>query len=214
MKRIFVILISLWWCTAQTYAQWNNQQRPQQGGADRQNQVAGQHQQRQFSPELFNQKLEQFVKNDAKLSDTECQRLFPLMHEMLNKQREINGKIQYTISQGFGDKGEAEYEQIINKVTDLEVESKKIEQIYYKKFHSILSWKKIYRVRFALSKWNVEALRIFNPAQQNRQQGWQSQRHFGQNNPNAQKEYKAPYYGNSQQDKQTKDCSTDNCQGK
>lgn len=214
MRRIFVILITLC-CTANIFAQGNNwQQRQQQGQAERQqwHQGGGQ-QQRPFSPELFNQKLEQFVKENAKLSDAECQRLFPLMHEMLNKQREINGKIQHTIYQGFGDKEEAEYEQIINKVTNLEVESKKIEQTYYKKFHSILSWKKIYRVRFALSKWNVEALKIFNPAQ-NRQQGWQSQRHFEQGNQNAQRDYKAPYYdANKQNDNCQGGCSQSGCQG-
>ncbi|MBR1379751.1 MAG: hypothetical protein IJ557_11565 [Bacteroidaceae bacterium] len=181
MKHYIVILICL--CTTTVaYAQWNNNQRQ---GQDQQGQRREQWQQqgpRQFSPELFNQRLEQFVKNDAGLTAAECQKFFPLMHEMLNKQREINDKIQRTIYQGFGDKSENEYEQIISKVQALEIESRKLEQTYYKKFHTVLTWKKIYKVRFALSKWNMEVLKMFNPQQQqqpNRMTGWPQ----GQRNP-------------------------------
>lgn len=204
MKRILVILICLTLATA-TFAQWNNNQQRQ--GQEQQGQRRDQWQQqgpRQFSPELFNQRLEQFVKDEAGLSATECQKFFPLMHEMLNKQREINDKIQRTIAQGFGNKAENEYEDIINKVTNLEVESKKLEQTYYKRFHNVLTWKKIYKVRFALSKWNMEVLKMFNPQQQttqNRQQGWQQGgRTGGQTN---RREYPAPYWNATQPNGQT-----------
>jgi hypothetical protein len=195
MKRIYFILICLSYTVA-TFAQWGNNQR--QGQNQQQTEQRNQWQQqgqRQFSPELFNKQLEQFVKNNAGLSASECQKLFPLMHEMLNKQREVNGKIQYTISQGFGDKEEKEYEDIITKVTNLEVESKKIEQTYYKKFHTILSWKKIYRVRFALSRWNMEVLRMLNPQQQQPatriQQSWPGQRQLGGQN---RRDMQTPYW--------------------
>ena len=70
-------------------------------------------------------------------------------------------------------KTEAEYEDIISKVTSLELESKKVEQTYYKKFHTVLSWKKIHRVRIALGKWNMELLRQFSPQQAGGQpDGW------------------------------------------
>ncbi len=168
MSRLILTIISLCLC-ASSFAQQQQQQQqewnPHQG-------------MRQFSPEAFNRKLEEFVKCEAELTPQECKNFFPLMHEMLNKQREINGKIQYTIGRGFKAKTEQDYEEIIAWVTDLEVESKKIEQTYYKKkFHSVLSWKKIHKVRTALQKFNMEALRRFAP--QNR--GWR-QPNENQNN--------------------------------
>ncbi len=156
MRRLILIIITL--CiSATTFSQ-------------QQAEWARHQEMRTFSPEEFNHRLEEFVKCEAELTPQECKKFFPLMHEMLNKQREINGKIQYTIGLGFKAKTEADYEKIIAWVTDLEVESKKIEQTYYKKkFHAVLTWKKIHKVRTALHKFNMEALRRFYP-QDNR--GW------------------------------------------
>ena len=139
-------------------AQQNNWQRNQQG-------------QRQFSPEAFNKRLEEFVQNEVGLSQQEGQKFFPMMHEMLNKQREVQGKIHRTMMQGMNAKTEADYEQYIKQITDLEIENSKTEQIYYKKFHNVLSWQKIYKVRVALQKFNMEVLKMFTP--QAPQQNWQ-----------------------------------------
>ena len=167
MRRIYAIIIFLCALTA-SYAQQNGQRNQ------------GQQNQRQFfSPEAFNKGLEDFVKREAGLNDEECKNFFPLMHEMMNKQREVNGKMQQIMAKGFNAKTEADYEQIITRSINLEVESRKIEQTYYKKFHSILSWKQIYKVRMALSRYNMEALRRFAPTfQQNNNQrggGWPGQ---------------------------------------
>ena len=160
MRRIFSIIFCLSMLTA-SYAQQNGQRNQ------------GQQNQRQFfSPEAYNQGLEEFVKKEAGLSDEECKNFFPLMHEMMNKQREVNGKMQQIMAKGFHAKTEADYEQIITRSINLEVESRKIEQTYYKKFNSILSWKQIYKVRMALSRYSMEALRRFAPSfQQNNQRG-------------------------------------------
>ena len=184
MKRNIVILLCL--CTTLTsFAQWNNNQQRQRQGAQNEQRQEQWQRQRQFSPELFNQQQEQFVTKEAGLTPAEAQKFFPMMHEMLNKQREINTKIQHYYAQCFGDKDEREYEEIINKVIALEVESRKIEQTYYKKFHTVLSWKKIYRVRFALSRWNMEVLKMFNPQQQQQQnrQLWPGQGQRNTQNP-------------------------------
>ncbi len=158
MKRLLFIIICLCIGTT-TFAQ-------QQGNN-------GNQWVRPFSPEAFNQQLDAFVQKEAELTPQECQKFFPLMHEMMNKQREIGGKIQYTIGLGFSAKTEADYERIITWITDLEVESKKIEQTYYKKkFHTVLSWKKIHKVRTALQRFNMEALRHFSPQNNKRKWGY------------------------------------------
>jgi len=176
MRRIYAIIFILM-CTTTIWAQQYGQKQNQQN-------------QRQFfSPEMFNHALEEFVKKEADLNDNECHKFFPLMHEMMNKQRDVNGKIQRTTMKGFSAKTESDFEQIITEITNLEVESKKLEQKYYKKFNTVLSWQKIHKVRFALSRWNVEVLNMFRPQQSQNRQGWQGQQNIfgntqwrGQNN--------------------------------
>ncbi len=169
-RRIYAIIICLCTITATCYAQQNN----------------GQKNQRQFfSPEAYNQGLEEFVKNEAGLNDEECKKFFPLMHEMMNKQREVNSQIQQVMAKGFSAKTEADYEQIITRSINLEIESRKVEQTYYKRFHSILSWKQIHKVRIALSRYSMEALRRFVPNyNQNNQRYWQEMQNGGNRNGN------------------------------
>ena len=169
-RRIYAIIICLCTITATCYAQQNN----------------GQKNQRQFfSPEAYNQGLEEFVKNEAGLNDEECKKFFPLMHEMMNKQREVNSQIQQVMAKGFSAKTEADYEQIITRSINLEIESRKVEQTYYKKFHSVLSWKQIHKVRIALSRYSMEALRRFVPNyNQNNQRYWQGMQNGGNRNGN------------------------------
>ncbi len=169
-RRIYVIIICLCTITATCFAQQNN----------------GQRNQRQFfSPEAYNQGLEEFVKNEAGLNDEECKKFFPLMHEMMNKQREVNSQIQQVMAKGFSAKTEADYEQIITRSINLEIESRKVEQTYYKKFHSVLSWKQIHKVRIALSRYSMEALRRFVPNYpQNNQRNWQGAPNGGNRNGN------------------------------
>ena len=174
-RRIYAIIICLCAITATCFAQQNN----------------GQRNQRQFfSPEAYNHGLEEFVKNEAGLNDEECKKFFPLLHEMMNKQREVNSQIQQIMAKGFNAKTEADYEQIITKSINLEIESRRIEQTYFKRFHTVLSWKQIHKVRIALSRFSMEALRRFVPniPQNNQRNGWgqgnQNNQRQGQGTPN------------------------------
>ncbi len=121
---------------------------------------------RKFSPEEFKQKMESFVTQEAELSPQESLKLFPLLHEMFGKQRKLMDQQRELMRKGENSLSEDEYEKIIDTVTSLEIENKKIEKSYYKKFHSILSWKKIHKVRRALFEFNLEALRKFTPHRQ------------------------------------------------
>lgn len=118
---------------------------------------------RRFSPEEFKNRMEAFITKEACLTQDEAQKFFPMLHEMLEKQRETNGKSFGIMRKGFTAKSESDYQNIIEEVTDLEIENKKIEKNYYKKFHSVLSWEKIHKVRIAINKYNMEALRRFTP---------------------------------------------------
>lgn len=135
-----------------------------------------------FSPEDFKRKMEAFVSKDANLTPYEAQRLFPILHEMFDKQRDINEE-KRKIMRNVNDKtSEAEYCQIIERVSDLEIEEKNIEKRYYKKFHNVLSWKKIHNVRRSLVRFNMEALRRYAPPPQFMDKNWNRNNKNNKNN--------------------------------
>lgn len=118
---------------------------------------------REFSPEDFRRRMEEFITKDANLTSQEAQAFFPLLHEMFTKQRRINDEIRSLTMSVNGESTEEECAKIINKVSALEIENKELEKDYYKKFHSALSWKKIIKVRCSLHRFNMEALKRFAP---------------------------------------------------
>lgn len=139
------------------------QQHHQPNGQDTQ-------QRHEFSPERFNQHMEQFITDHAGLTPEEATAFFPLLHEMLDHQRENNDKQRQVMGQcSGGQPTEAQYEQAIMATIDLEEENKRIERTYYRKFSSVLSWEKIHKVRTALIEFQMEALRRFSPPQQQQQ---------------------------------------------
>ncbi len=158
MKRITLITLCLTMSLC-AMAQWNQQ--GGNGGRDR----------RQFSPENYNKELESFVTRDAGLTESEAQRLFPMIHKMLELERQNNMEATRLMASCNENSSEADYERTLKKCLALEIDNKTIEQTYYKKFHSVLSWKKIHKVRGALFKFNMYALRRFSPPGQGGQSG-------------------------------------------
>jgi len=124
---------------------------------------------REFSPELYMKRLNEFVTREACLTETESAKFFPLLNEMYAKQHQLVRKQRELMMKGWKNKNlsESEYEKMVTKAAELDLESKKIEQSYYKKFHTVLSWKKVYAVRIALSRFQMEALNQFQPGRGN-----------------------------------------------
>lgn len=119
----------------------------------------------EFNPELYTKRMNEFVAREAHLTEAESAKFFPLLNEMQNKQRQIGRQQREIMMKAFRNTNisEEDYEQMVMRVTGLEIESRKVEQTYYKKFHTVLSWKKIYGVRVAMARFQVEALNQFQP---------------------------------------------------
>lgn len=128
---------------------------------------------KEFNPELYHKKMREFVAAEAKLTDTEAAKFFPLLTEMLEKQQRVMKQQRELMMRGKPEANltEADYEDIITQTTNNDVELKKIEQTYFKKFHAVLSWKKIFAVRQALNRFQREALRHFQPGKNNGHKG-------------------------------------------
>ena len=153
MKRFVLVITTLLVCFCV------NAQNQNQGFGRIQNPRA------EFNPELYTKRMNEFVAREAHLTEAEQAKFFPLLNEMQNKQRQIGRQQREIMMKAFRNTNisEEDYEQMVMRVTGLEIESRKVEQTYYKKFHTVLSWKKIYGVRVALARFQVEALNQFQP---------------------------------------------------
>ncbi|MBR1668660.1 MAG: hypothetical protein IJ693_10345 [Bacteroidaceae bacterium] len=156
MKRIITFMTILLVCVCL--------QAQNPGGAGK-----NQNARKEFSPELYMKTLNDFVTREAKLTEAESAKFFPLLTEMFDKQRKIMGEQRDLMMKTWknANLSEADYENIVTKLAGLEVESRKVEQTYYKKFHTVLPWKKVFAVRMALSRFQMEALNHFQPGRGN-----------------------------------------------
>ena len=121
------------------------------------------HGRKEFSPEEYRQKMQEYITKEANLTANEQQKFFPLLTEMMDAQRKLMDQERELMRSGKNAKTEAEFEQIVTKTTELQVENRKIEVAYYKKFAKVLTWEKIYKARMAITKFNMRALRNFAP---------------------------------------------------
>ena len=121
---------------------------------------------REFSPEKFQKHLQDFIVKETNLTTDEQTKFFPLLKEMMDAQRNLMDQERQLMKQGKDAKTESDYEKIITKSTELQVENRKTEQTYYKKFSKVLSWEKIFKVRRAINKFQMQAIKSFAPRQQ------------------------------------------------
>lgn len=156
MKNL-VTFITAWVLCMSIYAQG-------QGGARHHTETPDGNR-KEFSPEQYKKHMEDFVTREAKLTEAESAKFFPILHEMRGKQFNLMKQQRELMRQGRQNTSlsELEYEKIITQTTALDIESKEIEQTYFKKFHAVLPWKKIFAVRQALNRYQMEALKQFRP---------------------------------------------------
>jgi len=120
-------------------------------------------QRREFNPEEYWKSLEEFVTREAGLTEEEAAGVFPLIKEMRGEQRK-NGRRAMEIIRSVNDgTTDAEYGTKVKQLLEIDVQNKQIEETYFKKFHEVLSWEKVFKVRHALYNFDREALNKFRP---------------------------------------------------
>lgn len=128
-----------------------------------QSQAQGDGGRKKFSHEEYRQQLEACLMKEAGITVEEGKELFPMVHEMNREIRKLSGQERELLRSINESTTEEEYENILNRATCLAIEGKKTEQKFYKKFHSVISWKKVLLVRKSLFHFNMQALKKFNP---------------------------------------------------
>ncbi len=166
MKRVINILLMLLVCVAV------NAQEPAKSWTRPNPSWQTPDNRKQFSPELYMKKFSEFITREAHLTDSESERFLPLLKEMQEKQHAVmerNRRFFFRNHKGNTNISEKEYEEMVSQMTANEVEVKKIEQAYTKKFHTVLSWKKVFAVKMALNRWQMEVLNHFRPEKKDKQ---------------------------------------------
>lgn len=105
-----------------------------------------------FSPEKFDTELREFITNEAHLSQQEATKFFPLYKEMQLKQRTLFDK-----QRKLGEKKPQNQEgcqQAIIEHDEMDVELKRIQQNYHKRFLEVLPADKVYDILKAESRFH------------------------------------------------------------
>lgn len=121
----------------------------------------------EFSPELYRMKMEQFITRQAGLTAAEGQKFFPMLHEMMELQRKNKDLARDAMHACGENASESDYQKAIDQALNYDWENYKIEKAYMKKFHTVLTWKKIYKAKEAVTKFQFDAIRRFSPPRQN-----------------------------------------------
>lgn len=115
----------------------------------------------QFSPEKFDAELREFITNEAKLTEQEAARFFPVYKEMQAKQRVVYGRIgALVMSKPEGEKACLE---AIRQSDENDLEMKRIQKAYHEKFLKILPASKVYAILRAEVKFHRRMLRRGDP---------------------------------------------------
>ena len=123
-------------------------------------------QQQQFSPERFNAELQEFITKEAKLTPQEAAKFFPIYKEMQQKQRALfERQKQLGMAKPEDEKA---CEKAIRERDEIELELKRIQQTYHKKFLEILPASKVYDILQAENRFHRRMLRKWsNPGNHN-----------------------------------------------
>ena len=117
-------------------------------------------QERKFSPEKFEADLAAFITKEAKFTNEEASKFFPLLREMHQKQRGLYKKMREA-----GKEKPANEEGCANAISErdrLDIELKKLEQCYHKKMLQVLPASKVY-----------DAIKAENQFHRRMMKGWQ-----------------------------------------
>ena len=135
-----------------------------------------QQQKMEFTPEHFIKEMTNFITNEAKLTQEEADKFFPMLFEMQGKTQKMQQKRRELSMKARTQKDmtEQQYACLVMEICKSEVEEKQVEETYYQKFHSVLSWEKIYKVRVAINAFHMRAIGMFSRGRGAMPQGpWQ-----------------------------------------
>lgn len=150
---IIVALLGITPCLAQNF---QYDQRPPHDQRERRD---GRPDFKRFNPEEYQRKLEAHITKFAGLTTQEAQKFFPLFREMQQKQRAIFMKQKKRDMSMFSD-NKAAFEAI-NHHDEAEIQIKKLQQYYHRRFTKVLPASKVLKCIVAEDVFNRKMMRGF-----------------------------------------------------
>ncbi|MCF0198270.1 MAG: hypothetical protein HUK02_02960 [Bacteroidaceae bacterium] len=114
-----------------------------------------------FNPAEFKARVEAYITEHAHLCPDEAKRLFPLYHEMKQKQREAMGKVYKMRKNHKHPASDSDCTKAVETMMECNVEQAKIEANYYKKMCKVIPACKVFGVKMADDAFHREMLQEF-----------------------------------------------------
>lgn len=115
------------------------------------------------SQEEFEKGYQAFIIQQAKLTEKEAAAFFPIYKECQMKKHELNNQIWKLRREARGKElKEADYQRILEEIAKLRIQTDELEKSYLPKYHKVLSYKKIFDVQGAESRFHREMLKGIN----------------------------------------------------
>lgn len=122
-----------------------------------------------FSPEKFDAELRQFITKEAKLTEQEAAKFFPVYKEMQTKQRAVFGRQRALVM--TNPEGEKACLEAIRQRDENDLEMKRIQQTYHEKFLEMLPASKVYAILRAEDMFHRRMLKRSAPTPSHKDQG-------------------------------------------
>jgi len=113
-----------------------------------------------FSPEKFEADLQQFITKEAKLSQEEADKFFPLYKEMQEKQRALFERQRELAKVKPSD--EKGCLKVLKESDDIDLELKRIQKRYHLRFLDLMSASKVYDILQAEMRFHRHMMRSWS----------------------------------------------------
>ncbi|MCM1371755.1 MAG: hypothetical protein NC113_03930 [Bacteroides sp.] len=100
----------------------------------------------QFNEEAFRLRVQEFITQNAELSEQEAKAFFPIFHKYKTEQLAIHKRIHSLKQTPPKSDKEADYLEHVMQIAKLNNEAVQLDLVYYKKLCGIISAKKFYKV--------------------------------------------------------------------
>ena len=113
--------------------------------------------------EEFRKGYQEFITQQAQLTEKEAAAFFPIYNECQKKKTELNNQMWKLRRESLGKElSEAEYQRLLEETAKLRIQADELEKSYLPQYHEVLSYKKIFDVQEAESRFYREMLKGIN----------------------------------------------------
>lgn len=141
MKRFIIAITLSIFALLPTMAQQNGGERPR------------------FNPEMFKARMESYIREKACLTQEEGNKIFPIYHEMHQKQMEVYQQM-HGLKKQQNNKDDAA--KAVTEILNLKVKLSKIEQTYYTRMCKLVGGEKVLKIMHAEDSFHREMLKLSN----------------------------------------------------